>query len=299
MTIKKEITKLTSEQESRLSEIAIEWIKYGISTNTDREKAESLIPAIYKEGGLKPPAQVLWCESPYVGYKKCKEFLKNDEQPLPCYGSHDSHWLAFYAAFFEFGIDECDKLNPLMDMAKCSGWFFPMDKVCILTPNPIYLGLDDRGRLHNNNGKAIEYPDGWGLYYIHGVAVNKKIVEHPETITVKDIEDEKNVEVRRVMIDRYGFDCSKENGGVHGVGKYIQDAGAKEIHSDKWGTLYCKELEGDEKIVTIKVSNSTPEPDGTRKSYFLRVDPSCTTAHQAVAWTFGIDKENYIPIIET
>jgi hypothetical protein len=304
MTEMKKITKLTDAQEARLPEIAQEWINYGLSTKTDREKAASLIPAIYKEGGLEPPAQIIWAESPHAGYKQCKELLDNKERPLPCYGSHDAHWLAFYAAFYEFGIEECAKLLPLMEMAKCSGWFFPMDEAVILTPNPIHLSLDDQGRLDDGKRKAIEYPDGWGLYYIHGVAVTEKIVEHPETITVADIEGETNAEVRRVMIDRYGWDPSHEEGtspdGTDpGVGKYIMDAGAEEIHKDKWGTLYRKEVEGDEPIVTVKVMNSTPEPDGSIKPYFLRVPVEITTAHQAVAWTFGVEADQYNPVVES
>ncbi len=300
----KKIEKLTKAQEARLPEIAQEWIKVGLSTETDRERAESLIPDIYKEGGLEPPGKVFWCESPHAGYKACKELLEGKERPLPCYGSHDAHWLAFYAAFLEFGIEECAKLIPLMNMAKCSGWFFPMDEACILTPNPTHLSLDDQGRLDDNKRKAIEFPDGWGLYYIHGVAVSEKIVKRPETITVEDIENEMNVEVRRIMIDRYGWDHSSEDGTAPdgtdpGVGKYIMDAGAEEIHRDKWGILYKKEVNDDEPIVTVKVENSTPERDGSNKSYWLRVPPDTITAHQAVAWTFGVEPEQYNPITET
>jgi len=232
------ITRLTKKQESRLSEIAEEWIGYGLSTTTDRKKAESLIPLIYKTGGLKPPKKVVWCESPYAGYKKCQSLLKKNEAVLPCYGSHEAHWLAFYYTFLEFGIKECEKLKPLMEMAKCSGWFFPMDKTCILTPNPTHLSLDEEGRLHNLDRKAIEYPDDWGLYYVHGVNVDKKIVEEPHKITVNDIETQENIEVRRVMIDRFGYNRSLPEGGDHGVGKYIEVSGAQEIHRDKWGILY-------------------------------------------------------------
>jgi len=283
----KKITKLTEEQEARLPEIAKEWIDHGLSIKTDRAKAESLVAAIYKAGDLEPPKDIIWCESPYEGYKLCKEMLDGDERPLPCYGSHDAHWLAFYSAFLEFGIEECAKLTPLMEMAKCSGWFFPMDEACILTPNPKSLNLDDRGRLHCLDSKAIEYEDGWGLYYVHGVAVPEKVVEAPETLTTDEIEAEQNAEVRRVMIERFGME------------RFLSESGAEEIHKDKWGTLFRKELEGDEPIVTVKVRNSTPEPDGTVKDYFLRVPSTITTAHEAVAWTFSVDKEEYNPVVET
>lgn len=39
--------------------------------------------------------------------------------------------------------------------------------------------------------------------------------------------------------------------------------------------------------------NSTPEPDGTFRDYFLRVPPGMVRAKQAVAWTFGVSEEDY------
>jgi len=42
--------------------------------------------------------------------------------------------------------------------------------------------------------------------------------------------------------------------------------------------------------VMVEVENATPEPDGHNKMYMIRVDPRCTTAREAVAWTFGIER---------
>ena len=49
----------------------------------------------------------------------------------------------------------------------------------------------------------------------------------------------------------------------------------------------------------VEVVNSTPEPDGTRKTYFLRVPPTTRTAREAVAWTFGLRADAYRPAVET
>jgi len=49
----------------------------------------------------------------------------------------------------------------------------------------------------------------------------------------------------------------------------------------------------------VKVINQTPEPDGTRKVYFLRVPPTIITAKEAVAWTFDQPGEEYNPLEET
>ena len=51
-------------------------------------------------------------------------------------------------------------------------------------------------------------------------------------------------------------------------------------------------------VTMLEVVNSTPEPDGSFKHYFLRV-PRLGTARDAAAWTFGMTADDYGPIIET
>jgi hypothetical protein len=107
--------------------------------------------------------------------------------------------------------------------------------------------------------------------------VDDFVVERPETITVEQIQKERNAEVRRVLLERYTFP------------RYIEDSGAKKIHEDEFGELYRAELDGDEPIVMVRVLNSTAEDDGSRKPYFLRVPPTIARARDAVAWTFGYE----------
>ena len=55
----------------------------------------------------------------------------------------------------------------------------------------------------------------------------------------------------------------------------------------------------DESIVMVEVVNSSPEPDGTFNVYFLRVPPSTLTAKAGVAWTFGLNEDEYQPLQQT
>jgi hypothetical protein len=119
------------------------------------------------------------------------------------------------------------------------------------------------------------------------VRVPAWIIEHPELLTVAGIDKERNTEVRRVMVERYG------------QARYLVDSGAKEIHRDDWGVLYGKDIPGDEPLVMVKVVNSTPEPTGEFKDYWLRVPPTCRTAHEAIAWTFGETPSTYQPQVQT
>jgi hypothetical protein len=143
-------------------------------------------------------------------------------------------------------------------------------------------------RLHREDGPAVKW-DGWGVYSWHGVQVPAEVIEDPASLTVDDITNEPNVEVRRVMLERFGFD------------RWITETGATKIGSDEYGTLWSFELKDDPepRVVVVQVTNSSPEPDGSFKDYWLRVDPTCRTAHEAVAWTFGMSTSDYRLAMQT
>jgi hypothetical protein len=204
------------------------------------------------------------------------------------YGQHDASILCFYDFFAQVcGVEECRKLEGLNLVAQSCGWWWAYDSIAILTERPSRLSLDERGRLHADSDWAILYPDGFGYCLVHGVEVPEHVVLAPEKITVKEIEAEQNVEVRRVMIEKYG------------QSRYLLDSGAIEVHKDDWGILYRKEIPDDEPIQMVKVVNSTPEPDGSKRDYFIRTPPTLTTARASVAWTFAQSAETYSPEVET
>lgn len=193
------------------------------------------------------------------------------------------YWLSYYDYFqTECGLD-LHKINPLVEIAKRSGWWTPLKNVAIIQHRPEEIHRDEENRLHNTEGAAVKFRGDHtnaNVYAVHGVRVTKKIIDRD--FTAKDIQDEENEEVRRVMIDLYG----DEN--------FIVDIGATEIASDDFGTLYKQELENDEPIMMVKVVNSTPEPDGSYKDYYIRVDPNAygglekhaTPARAAIASTW-------------
>lgn len=114
------------------------------------------------------------------------------------------------------------------------------------------------------------------------------LAERPEILfELKDIRAEGNVEARRLMIEFYG------------LGKYLQESGAVLIHQDQVGELYRMRQVDDEDLVVVKVVNSTAEPDGSFREYFLRVPPSITHAREAVAWSFGMKENEYEPKVQT
>ena len=325
MSSTKRIEALTPEQSARLGEWAEKWRAIGLSTEpTNKERAEHALNLVYESAGLQP-ARIVWCSSPLAGAltqavlqnKRVRDSVRDRVRDsvgasvwasvwasvrdsvwdsvgasvgAACYGQHDAEWLGFYEFFREVVglVPQTDKLLGLIACAKEIGWFWPHEKICWATPRPVALHRDDRGRLHNPAGLAIAYPDGWGLYAWHGTRVLAQVILSPESLTIAQITAEQNAEVRRVMLERFGQD------------RYIRESGAILLHQDDWGQLYRAEIVGDEPLVMVKMVNSTPEPDGSFKDYWLRVPPTMQTAHQAVAWTCGFNRaEDYAPVKQT
>jgi hypothetical protein len=204
------------------------------------------------------------------------------------YGQYDASWVAFCYAFRMFGlIAATEGLGGIRTITENCGWWWPLEGLCVLTERPTRLECDEEGRLHSASGPALAYPDGWSIYAWHGVRVPEVAILRPESITVRQIQHETNIELRRVLLERYGFD------------RYVVNGGAQPIHSDTFGTLYRCELPGEEPRFMVSVTNSTAEADGTFRLYVLRVPPGITTAREAVAWTFGIAGQDYRPEVET
>ncbi|WP_431926622.1 DUF6745 domain-containing protein [Nonomuraea jabiensis] len=191
-------------------------------------------------------------------------------------GQHDAPWLSAF-----------DGLDGLKRAAERTGWWWPFERLAIVTERPVELHLDDVGRLHRAVGPALSYSDGFALHAWHGMPVPADFGAAMRELTVERIREEENAELRRAMLEHFGLD------------RYLAESGAKPVHSDETGVLWRVDLSDDEPLVMVEVVNSTPEPDGTSRTYFLRVPPWVERARQGVAWTFGVAEEDYRPERET
>lgn len=186
--------------------------------------------------------------------------------------------------------DRRARIRRRLDVAASAGPWWALEGLAIVSERPLVATLDPRGRLHSESGPAIAWPDGTAIWAWHGVAVPSSVVTDPQLITVDAIRAEANVEVRRVMIERLGWE------------RIVRDGGAELIDQDATGKLWELSRTTDwswNRARFVEVINSTPEPDGTRHHYFIRVPPEMRTAKQAVAWTFELGEIEYRPFAET
>lgn len=195
-------------------------------------------------------------------------------------GNQWSAWIS-YITFFRYVVKldiDYTKWDPYEKLGELSGPRLLHKRICVISDFPSALHINARNQPHNDNGPFCEWRDGTKLYAVNGVRVPGFVLDNPKKITIQLIEKETNAEVRRVMITKYGQD------------RFLIDSNATVVHQDDFGTLYRKEITGDEPLMMVKVVNSTAEPDGSFKDYFIRVDPNAygglKTARAAVASTW-------------
>ena len=202
------------------------------------------------------------------------------------HGQFDAAWLPLFDGRWS-ELSDGPILQALAAVAEQVHWWWPFEHVAIVCERPTQLHLDDRGRLHHGDGPALAYQDGFLLNRWHGVPIPAEFAQTLRSLTPEIIRAERNAELRRIMLEHYGHD------------RYILDSGAEPIHHDEAGKLWRLTLGNDEPITMVEVLNATAEPDGTFRTYWLRVPPHTRTPKEGVAWTFGLTQEEYKPLVQT
>ena len=172
---------------------------------------------------------------------------------------------------------------------------------------PIQKFTNEEGRLHRDDGPAYITPtritwyrdgrkhgidaDKYGslFYYYENIRVPPHFITKPDSITLKEVLAHPNTEVRFVGMKIVGMD------------KVMNDKSTKIIHRDEEKNQVLFQIKGifTDPVSYVKVVNSTQEPDGTYKDYYLCVPPNMKTCQQAVAWTFRMEAKEYAPSQET
>jgi len=172
---------------------------------------------------------------------------------------------------------------------------------------PITRFTNEEGNLHKDDGPAYITPtritwyrngrkhgldaDKWGSisYYYEGVRIPPHFYTKPDSLTITEVLAHPNTEVRYVGIKIVGMD------------RVLDSNNTTIIHKDKQKNQILFQIKGifEEPVSYVKVVNSTQEPDGTYKDYYLCVPPTVKTCQQAVAWTFRLEENEYQPEQET
>ena len=249
------------------------------------------VMAVIGKGKDYPTFSEVWAGMTESARNGAKSAIREQVRSA-AYGQHDAGWLSFNDYFrVVVPVEGTEKLSGLIRVAKSCGWWWPFDRAIILTERPTALHLDPQQRLHNADGPAIEYADGFALYSWHGTRVPAEMIRGEWDTT--RILQEPNAEVRRSAIERLGWDQFVVEAELAQVGEVVDDPGNPGCTI----TLYdVPAAIYDEPVRVILVTNGTTERGGVRRKFGLTVPADIDDPIAAAAWTYGVTREQYLEI---
>lgn len=125
------------------------------------------------------------------------------------------------------------------------------------------------------------------------VRVDEQIAFHPEKLNAKKVLSEQNIELRRVMLERIGYDAFFRQVDAVELDQDMDPGGIRRLLKVEFEDR--NRWQQDEPLVCLSVKCPS-----TARSYIIRVPPNTETCHQAAAWIAGFDDPSlYRPLIET
>ena len=218
--------------------------------------------------------------------------IKKHTWIAPYDGAGWCYWRAFYNYFWEqFRIGK--ELTPhyALDRSGAFWWWWFKDSAHLCAPPKFFRfdqGKEDGSepyRLHCSDGPAVQWRDGFSLYFWRGVSVPREWIEEPESVTAEMIVKEDNQERKRTLCEVLGWNNALE---------LIE---AETVQRDDWGALLKTDKLGDDdgkRATFCKV-----ECPSSGREYLLRVPPDTKTCHAGLAWAAGVSEDDYDFVIET
>ena len=169
---------LTKEQKKMIPIYLEKYRAIGLSTEPcNRANAEKALRACQKYLNLPDP-EIIWVDSPSQGALLAAQTLKGsddvteeeirDQYTKASYGSFEAYWVSFYTFIAEqFPVKKDNLIDIINDIIKDTGVYWTFDKRIIVSEKPVAIHLKD-GNLHNEDGLALEYKDGTGIFAING-----------------------------------------------------------------------------------------------------------------------------------
>lgn len=297
------LEKLTKQHETILSKVKDKWLSYFFSLKFDNEKAKNLINWIYTHLLKLPKPIIIILDSP-IGCQLGANLLKDDQvwaqvraqvrdqkmeyQSISYYLSiYDYDWLSFYDFFEKIGIVKSVLFSKYRKLLKCNIFsLIALKNIVFISKPPIFLKRNENNRMHSTDSKAIEFGDGWGVYYVEGIYFKEeKFIRYfKENPTAKEILEIKNQEQKAVVIKHIGWEKIFESLRLQCISQYITENG------DENHLFKSEELP----INLLKLTDTS-----TKTKYYLGVPSEQIDCLEAIAWTFGISKEEYENRIES
>jgi hypothetical protein len=161
---------------------------------------------------------------------------------------------------------------------------YVFDGLCVVCSTP-KVNQDEKNRLHCETGPSAIWPDGFSMWYYHGMNIPGHWVEDKESITSDEIKKESNAEKRRTLRDLLG--AEKYYGKLGGVNEIDRDI---DNQNNEMVLYESKEIDT---VVNKKIQYLEVICPSTERKYVLYPTKECKNAWEAKASTFNGEKIKY------
>ena len=127
------------------------------------------------------------------------------------YQTERPEWAVAWSAWFDFsryiGVNlDPQKYDLFTSFARECGWVLPYQGICFMSDRPRTVRWNAEGRLHNPDGPAVEFADGYGLWAYDGVRLPEQYQKPVSEWESGWLLEEQNAELRRVLIQGLGYE---------------------------------------------------------------------------------------------
>lgn len=149
--------------------LSLAWL--GASTGTVQHPLVSLFRSISDEGAAAPVLRELRRR----GAKQVEDI---------CVFRNDARLIDFYNLFLSEQATARDQSPLRFGQAPFThlDFIIPHDNVCYVSQSPRFAHVDGTGRLHNTEGAAATYADGWKVYAVEGFWMPGYMMEHASAL---------------------------------------------------------------------------------------------------------------------
>ena len=207
--------------------------------------------------------------------KSTKAKLKEIRQSMVssyCWGNLNAYWVGFYSYINEIVKKPIAEVAVVDAVVKNTGSYVSFSNLVIMSDRPTSIHFDENRVLHNTEGPAVEFPDGFKVFSLDGLRVPEYVFNNvKDKINPEEILGIENVEIRAVAMKYFGIEYFLEQ--LNSI--LLEDTGNYKLHQVN--------LFGSKEIL-LEMQN--PSED---KKHYEFVDPKVRTISQALAWRINWD----------
>ena len=280
----------TNMLQSKKAQEFLDRLEASYRNSFDFDEVSKQMREYYKRLGVEVP-KIVCIENMEDAYKAVRSAVRSAAWSAARSAAWSAAWSAVYFNTVpknDAAIKYIEVNEPLLKAVESGlGWFFPMQDQLILVPMPKVL-LDTNKRAHSEEGKAVEWRDECGYYFLHGVQFEEKLYWKSvrQEMNFKEVMGIKDIDQRWVAMKLLGDKI------LDGVEKELLEKSSRGNELWKVKSLFSQHAEA------YFLRYSCPS---TQRVYFSGIDPEIGKqgkADLAMCWKHGIPVDVYEQLVE-